>query len=82
MADRIAPFRFLTTLDLKVKSDHFCWSKAKAVIKCLLSYADPDLSYSQINVLRPGQRDKVFGEAFEGMCQSIMLVSRMDESKW
>ena len=43
-------------------------------MKCLLSHTDPDLSHSQISDLRPGERDKVYVEAFEQMCKSIMLV--------
>ena len=42
------------------------------------SATDYLLSHSQISDLRPGERDKVYVEAFERMCKSIMLVSNME----
>ena len=47
-------------------------------MKCLLSPTDPNLSHSQISDLRPGERDEVYVEAFERMCESSMLVSNME----
>ena len=57
--------------------DRVCWSKAKAVIKCVLSYSD--MTPSQMDPLRPGERDKVFADAYDRMCGNIMQVTDIDD---
>ena len=60
-----------------MKSDRVCWSKAKAVIKCVLSYSD--MTPSQMEQLRPDERDKIFEDAYDRMCSSIMQVTDIDD---
>eukprot|EP00603_Paraphysomonas_imperforata_P004644 CAMPEP_0114439124 /NCGR_PEP_ID=MMETSP0103-20121206/15022_1 /TAXON_ID=37642 ORGANISM="Paraphysomonas imperforata, Strain PA2" /NCGR_SAMPLE_ID=MMETSP0103 /ASSEMBLY_ACC=CAM_ASM_000201 /LENGTH=694 /DNA_ID=CAMNT_0001609847 /DNA_START=28 /DNA_END=2109 /DNA_ORIENTATION=- len=69
------PYRLMRPWDLSVRADRIALSKAKSVIDCLLTVVKDEVTTSDIESMRPRERDYWFVKSFAGLCGIVMGVA-------